>query len=294
MRGGTTAPQRFDKTGCVPSDCLRCLNNQMLVTMLTVVCGGLVAFAIGRKVVEACSLRWGWLWILVAACASVPALLFALHYLPLFDDWRQFIEFRAIHGTEFLAIGAGFLGGTVDYLARPRWRFNRWSLPALLCLGLAVPYLKPVLRPLNLDKLEDKWEGATCLQSTLATCGPASAATILRSFGSPTTERELANAAQTSATGTESWYLIRALRTRGFPCKVRTRVRSLEGVNLPAIAGVYMPVTRTGHFVAVLGMKKDRWIVADPLTGRQEYSNSELADAFQLTGFFIEVALPAR
>ena len=262
--------------------------------MLTVVCGGLVAFAIGRKVVEACSLRWGWLWILVAACASVPALLFALHYLPLFDDWRQFIEFRAIHGTEFLAIGAGFLGGTVDYLARPRWRFNRWSLPALLCLGLAVPYLKPVLRPLNLDKLEDKWEGATCLQSTLATCGPASAATILRSFGSPTTERELANAAQTSATGTESWYLIRALRTRGFPCKVRTRVRSLEGVNLPAIAGVYMPVTRTGHFVAVLGMKKDRWIVADPLTGRQEYSNSELADAFQLTGFFIEVALPAR
>src|SRR5690606_40837992 len=98
----------------------------------------------------------------------------------------------------------------------------------------------------------------------------------------------------TSATGTESWYLIRALHTRGFPCTVRTRVRSLEGVNLPAIAGVYMPVTRTGHFVAVLGMEKDRWIVADPLTGRQEYSNSELADAFQLTGFFIEVALPAR
>jgi ABC-type bacteriocin/lantibiotic exporter with double-glycine peptidase domain len=131
-----------------------------------------------------------------------------------------------------------------------------------------------------------------CLQSTASTCGPAAAATILRSFDFRTTEAKLAAAAHTSASGTEVWYLIRELRRLGFAATPRTRVRVLGEVTSPAIAGVRNASTGTGHFVALVRRDEDTWHLGDPLTGGATCSTAEATNRFDFTGFFVEISEP--
>lgn len=63
--------------------------------------------------------------------------------------------------------------------------------------------------------MRDAWEDGVCLQSTMATCGPCSLATVFRSLGEPKTEAAIARGAFNSMTSTESWYLLRYARRQG-------------------------------------------------------------------------------
>ena len=67
-----------------------------------------------------------------------------------------------------------------------------------------VPSLKTLIGPLNLDDLEDRWDGEVCLQSNASTCGAASTASILRLLGTEVTESELAREAHSYSGGTEA------------------------------------------------------------------------------------------
>jgi ABC-type bacteriocin/lantibiotic exporter with double-glycine peptidase domain len=167
-------------------------------------------------------------------------------------------------------------------------------LPLLFLLGASIPFVKPSIASLNGFEMFDRWEHDVCLQSTASTCGPAAAATILRSFGVNTTEAELASAARTSASGTEVWFLIRELRRRGFTVRPRTGIRTLDQVTPPAIAGVRNASTGTGHFIALVRRESNNLFVGDPLTGGATYAMEDATNLFTFTGFFVEVSRRTR
>lgn len=232
------------------------------------------------------------LFLIGSAILALPAVVYDLFYLHAFDNWVWLLELRSRPGAEFLAVGLGVFFGILDGYFRERSFISRGFVVFVLGVGLAVPFLKPVFRPLKADSLRDRWEGDVCLQSSASTCGPASAATILKRFGLPASEAVLARDAHTSASGTEIWYLVRTLRQRGLQCQFRTRLVDWSAVRPPAIVGVTLPGTGSGHFVALLGANGSRYEVADPLTGRHVIEPLDLRATHVFTGFAVEVSLP--
>lgn len=85
-----------------------------------------------------------------------------------------------------------FVGGLAG-LVWGRFRDStsrRWATIVLLLGVGAYSTLSPVLgQP---PQCADQWEGDLCLQSTMSTCSPAAAATLLRHYGIQATEQEMA------------------------------------------------------------------------------------------------------
>ena len=225
-------------------------------------------YAVGRA--------WGrgWVAIAVGILAAVPAVLFASYYLRLLDNAAWFYNLRALPYVELAGAGAGLLAGVVQ---------GRVAVPVGALLLILVPHLKPLLTPLDLSRLRDRCEGEVCLQSTPSTCGPASAATLLRRLGMAATERELAVEARSSASGTEIWYLARALRARGVDA---VAMMAPGEIVAPSIAGVLLR-GNAGHFIAVLKQSPTEVTVMDPMHGMAVIPRAELAQRYRFTGFFL-------
>ena len=213
--------------------------------------------------------------VAVGILAAAPAVLFACYYLRLLDNAAWFYNLRAVPYVELAGAGAGLLAGVVQ---------GRLAVPVGALLLILVPHLKPLLAPLDHSRLRDRCEGEVCLQSTPSTCGPASAAAVLRRLGIPATERELAVEARSSASGTEIWYLARALRARGVDAVARIAPGEIVA---PSIAGVVLPAN-AGHFVAVLRQTPAEVTVMDPLRGLTVIPRGELGRRYRFTGFFLE------
>jgi predicted double-glycine peptidase len=227
---------------------------------------------------------------------AIPGLLFVLYYTHLFDGAAWFYEFRAMRGSELAACGLGFVAGFIHSALEPSSLGERVAAPAIALTLLLVPYSKPWLAPLNLARLSDRCDGEVCLQSTLSTCGPATAATILNSLGSKTSEKELATECHTYQGGTESWYLARAIRRRGFEARFQIEPENPSSLPSPAIAGVILR-GGAGHFIAVLSQTPERVVIADPMKGKLVIDRAELRRAYHFTGFFLvvgRVALSSR
>jgi hypothetical protein len=236
--------------------------------------------------------------IVLAIILSLPAFLSALYYVHVLDRAAWFYAFRAMPYSEILASGIGFglgllLGGfrrkdSLQYSSRTS---IATFMLVLLCSGLLlVPYLKPIIAPLQVP-LKSRWSQDVCLQSTSATCGPCSAATLLKQFGVEATESELARECFTYRGGTENWYVVRALQRRGL--HARTVVGPPEPPVLPvsAIAGVRLgSASGGGHFIAILSRKGNRTVVGDPLVGRITLSARQLRTRYYFTGYFLIVS----
>lgn len=224
---------------------------------------------------------------------SLPGLCYVVYYFHLFDNALWFYEWRALPLTELCGAGIGFLAGVLQSRFDPETRGERLVLPVIAAALISVPYLKPILSPLDTSKLHDTCEGEVCMQSTFSTCGPSSAATVLKALGVTSSEKELAKEAFTYQGGTESWYLARALRRRGL--NVRFHIQSPAAMNFPAssIAGVVLP-GGAGHFVAILADSPKSVTVADPLKGKMLIPKSESPHYYHFTGFFLVIDKPAR
>jgi len=228
----------------------------------------------------------------VVAC-GVPWLLFLAYFTHFFDvPW--YFEWRAAPSTDWLpslvgvSVGIGYGWRKRWARAEKTWQFRTVFPGAFIALGLVVlAHAKPLLIPLNMEQVHDAWERGACLQSTPASCGPCSAATVLRALGQPATEGQLASEAHTSMTGTFNWLLVRAIRRLGFTAHYR-QPDSLDEVAAPAIVGVRLG--EIGHFVAYLGRKDGRYLVGDPLDGMLELGAEELAGKYRMDRFAIEVA----
>lgn len=229
-------------------------------------------------------------WLALFALLSLPGLSFFLYYLHLVEEPAWYVEFRSMPGVEtlsaLLGLPFGFLElrGPID----PRWRFviGRRTMLRLSLLAVFIPFAKPVLLPLRGSQLTDAWRDGVCIQSTAATCGPCSLATVLRTLGARAEERELAREAFSGKTGTENWYLIRAARRRGLEVRTR-RVARLGEIRPPAIVGVKLE-GGAGHFITYLGDEGRRRVIGDPLSGRFLLTDEVFRGLYELSGMVLE------
>jgi hypothetical protein len=237
----------------------------------------------------------------LAVAASAPGLLMALYYAHLFDRALWFYEFRAVPYSELSATGLGWAGGVVlGTLWRGPLRSGSksfaWIMTGLVlfCLTglLLAPYAKSVIAPLRTAML-DRWTNGVCLQTTPSTCGAASAATLLRRFGRAATEQELARECFTYGSGTENWYLVRALRSRGLQVRMVLSSPRSASLPFPCIAGTeYGGRGGSGHFITLLGQQNGRMLVGDPIGGPSLLTPEEIRYRYYLTGFFLVATDP--
>lgn len=256
----------------------------MNIIGLLAVVGSVAAFAVSHRFLsgKAVAPRLGAL--MFFALLSVPAILFALYYLHVLPERAWFYTLRSWRGSEFLVAFVGAAGGALASLL-PR-RLLVVPLLATVMVGV-VPYLKPVVNPLDTRQLQDRWEGDSCLQSTSSTCGPASVATILRDLGVNATEREIARAAFSSASGTEAWYLARYVRSRGLDARFDFHPAFAATVEFPAMVGVR--VSGFGHFIAVLEVRGGQVTFVDPLNGKSRLPVGEFLKRYEFTGFHMTI-----
>jgi hypothetical protein len=222
---------------------------------------------------------------IVLAVLAIPSPLFAAYYLGLPLEYAWYYEMRAWTGSEFLILPAGAAAGALATFL-PRLLL---ALPLFALLAMAIiPYLKPVIMPLQDGDFAEEWKDGYCLQSTASTCGPASASTIAKSLGINLTEKETARAAHTYQNGTEAWYLARYLRRQGAKVHFDFRDTFSPDVKFPAVVGVKLG--RTGHFIPVLEMKGDQIHIADPLHGGEWISMESFRARYGFTGFHMTVS----
>jgi len=228
--------------------------------------------------------------LIIGVIAAIPGLLMALYYLHLFDKAAWYYEFRSWPYIELSAAGLGFAFGALMGKSRKQVAILGWS--GFLLLLLALPYIKPILRPLPLSIYIDRWKEGVCLQSTRSSCGAASAASVLKTLGIDGTEKELAKECFTYRGGTENWYIARALRRRG--CSVQFRIEDgfPKNPKLPLVAGV--KVRKFGHFVAILRKTDGVYVCADPLVGLERVPEADIRKHFRFTGFLMEVGKSAE
>jgi hypothetical protein len=231
--------------------------------------------------------------------AAVPGVVFASYYLKVLGEPIWLYEFRSLPFTELTAGGSGFFAGLLHgrYSDKPRFRrvAGRWFFPGVLLIGLLVPYVKPILRPARWDLFQDRWSDGVCLQTSESSCGPACAATLLKMLGMSATEKDLAREAFTSRSGTENWYLARAIRRRKMGVRFLLQTGTSQTWPFPSIAGVRLSsLGNSGHFITILGREGDKYIIGDPLEGRLTLSTSALESRYSFTGFFMLLAANAR
>ena len=229
-------------------------------------------------------------WSAFAVLLFIPGMLMPMYYLHLFDRWEFYCSFRAAPLSELTASASGILAGTLAWWAA-RLGANRLSMILgmfiILTLGLAAPYVKPMLAPVDPSVYRNEWRDGVCLQST-ASCGAASVATILNLYGIESAEKEIADECYTYVGGTENWYLARALRRRGLNVDFVFIDTPVQGnLPVPSIAGTNMG--QAGHFITILTESSDEYVVGDPLSGRSRHSKDDIFNEISFSGFFMHV-----
>jgi len=230
-----------------------------------------------------------------AAAFSVlclPGLSFILYYVHLIREPAWYVEFRSVPGVELLSAFWGLPFGLFE-VRRPLtgvWRrlAGKGMMFRLSLLLMFAPFAKPILLPLLNARFNDAWKDGVCLQSTPATCGPCSLATISRSLGIPMTERDIARGSFSAMTGTENWYLIRYARRHGLRARVVRKPR-LEDVIPPAVIGVRLD-GGAGHFVTYLGVEDRRRVIGDPLSGKFLLTDAVFRTLYDFSGAAVEFA----
>ena len=238
-----------------------------------------------RRIVGRTVRRW---LVFAGVLLAIPGCLFILYYAHLFDGFAWFYNLRALPFTELLAAGPGFIVGFLHSWFQPEKWGEKLIAPVTLAVLVFVPFMKPVLVPLDLRALRNDCPGEVCMQSTSSTCGPSSAATILKLFGQKASEKQLATECYTYRGGTEIWYLARALKRRGFDTQVVIQPPQSTSLPAPAIAGVVLGLGM-GHFIAILDETPDHVTIGDPMKGKLVIRKDELKNYYHFTGFFLVV-----
>ena len=119
-----------------------------------------------------------WKAALLLTLLCLPGAWFAFYYLHFLPEPPLLYQLRSLPlGESFLALFGAAAGAWRNVLPRLLKSFPTAAGAFLL----AIPFLKPVFRPLDTAALEERWEGDVCYQSSVVTCGPASAATTTAS-----------------------------------------------------------------------------------------------------------------
>lgn len=228
--------------------------------------------------------------VILSLVMMVPTVLFASNYLLYIPYAGWFYEFHALPGAE---ISSGLVGALLGIMfASDKLRPNKingciliiWSVVSFTLL--LTPFMKQLYDAVDYSSLENKWKDGICLQTSGYTCVPACTATMVHLLGGKVTEAELARAAGTIRSGTEYWYMKRALRKRGYEPKYRI-IYSIKDAPVPSILGVHMG--NLGHAVVLLHKDKDNVVIGEPLTGRREYTWHFFNDCYKPDKSYITI-----
>lgn len=217
--------------------------------------------------------------LLLSLIISIPGFSMILYYAHLIDTPNWYIGFRSINGIE---VSNSLIGLFFGLLADRKSKKN--VLIGFTLLFVLIPYIKPIVRPISI-KSNTEWIDDVCIQSTGASCGPSSLATIFNHFGLESTEFDISKNGYTCSSGTEIWYILRYAKDKGLEYDLRTIQRTDE-IKYPCILGTRL--LSIGHFVTVLDKVDNKWIIGDPLVGRLELSDSEFDKKYKLDGLMIE------
>jgi hypothetical protein len=221
------------------------------------------------------------------ALSCLPTGLVGLYYLHLVDDLPLYYNFRSV---PYIELSSGLLGLGTGIVVREMHRRNMRLLVAVLVPSMAVvsmlPYAKNVFAPLDTTRLQERWDGPYCLQSADHTCGPACLATFLSLAGKKESEKDVARASMTTASGTEVWYLARHAREKGLEAQFEHgTLEALKGKR--GIIGVKLGGGVTGHFLALLGCDGRTVDYVDPLSGHKTAAMEAFRNAYEYTGFLM-------
>ncbi len=263
--------------------------NGLLIPTLII---AIALFYGGRFLWSRCSgVRSKGLLLCVSILISIPAFLLVIYYLHWFDDAVWFYRFRTMPLSEVSACGAGLAAGIFSVLFKTHKLVSSFFVLCLLFLGIFIPHSKSILYPADYEALENDWINGICRQSSNATCGPASAATILRHYGIETTEQELARECFSYIGGTEIWYIARALQNRDVNCQFMILKDTPYDLPYPSIAGIDIG---SGHFITILDKEDDMYILGDPLIGRKRIKEENIFRRINFTGFFLVIKKPGK
>lgn len=246
-----------------------------------------LSFLLGRWLAQHVTQPWARAAVLaVAVVGCLPALLFLGYYLHVIREPLWYVEWRSVPGIEICSAFSALLPGYLADRMPPRRRVRRGIIGMCAVLVLA-PYLKPVLLPVALGAhWADRWPQGVCLQSSPSTCGPAALATVLARAGIHRTEREIARATYTCASGTELWYLLRYARRQGVHAVCRHQPH-IAAIAVPAILGTR--ISSYGHFIILLACDHGRVTIGDPISGRTELTEAQFHGQYQFDGCVLEI-----
>ena len=245
----------------------------MFVILLFNVVLFLIYFYIGYKSNNQWWLNGIYFILFILALANVS------YYAHLFDNSSLYFEYRTQFWADLTPSLSGFLVGSSIKIPNIIYRISFGALLIFLAIfGIFGPWAKPILFPMNYDSLQNRWRGDICMQST-GTCGPCSLANILYANGIESSENELAREAYTTSSGTESWYLARCARRRGFQTRFIHDINHLEKNSIIGIS-----LGKAGHFVSILDIKDNVIYVADSITGIQKVNKDKFHDLFKFKG----------
>lgn len=259
-----------------------------LLTALAWTVASIATFALNTAWLAGRSRDFCWKWFVVTLGPALLGTSYALYYLHILPEPAWFYQWRSLPGSEVLVLALAVAGAALSALL-PRW--CRVVIVSGVVFLAFLPFAKPVWAPLDLDALENTWADGAARQSSRSTCGPASAATVLATLGIATQEVELAKAAHSSGTGTEAWYLARAIRRKGAEVDFLTNVNFPSEAPLPCIAGVKL-LGGTGHFIPILAKEGSRYRIGDPLRSGEWVEEAELLRKYEFTGFCMAVRRP--
>jgi hypothetical protein len=230
--------------------------------------------------------------LLLGVLAAIPGILVLADYTHVFRSPVWFYEFRTAPYSEISVAGLGFLAGYFYSLIAPEGKGEKLIWPLAVFVLVSIPFIKPILDPINLNALRTSCPDKVCLQTTYSTCGPSSVASILLSLGQEASEQSLAREALTSKGGTELWYLARAVQRRGFSTAYLVNSSTSDQLPAPAVAGVVL-TGGTGHFIALVSRSGDQITVVDPLKGRFIVSDAQLKQRYHFSGVFLVIRFQA-
>ena len=196
--------------------------------------------------------------------------------------------------TEFLVLSASAMMLVMTLMPHlPRKREGTLML-LLFILFVAhytvIPFLEPILVRQELEGLETKIDSnGICRQSTLYTCGPASAVTALHQLGIACEEGQIAILARTCpSAGTAADLLCDVLQKNyggdSLDCRYQPfrSVDELESV-CPVIVQIHYSLM-IDHFVTVLKVDGDELVIGDPICGQVRMNRSEFEQIWRYTG----------
>lgn len=211
--------------------------------------------------------------LLVIANLNRPHLLWNL---PL---WLQF-HYTALTWGGILAIFA-FVFSLAAAVAMRTHHRERWKI---VIAGILLIFVIQVIqwnctRPIAPRLKDIVASSGTVMQTSNASCAPASGASIARTFGMQKTEKQMADLFGTTVGGTSGAQVIYGMRKIGFASK-KVEVPDSDPERLKSPAMIFIDNQFTGpesHAVAYMGLNKDKAEIWDPLEGRRFLAKNQLA-----------------